>query len=87
MLVIRRRPGEALLIGDDVEVEILDIMGSQVKVGIRAPREITVLRKEIRLTIDQNRAAARLSAEARLSMEATGRIASLLLNSGAKIET
>ena len=64
MLVIRRRPGEALLIGDDVEVEILDIAGSQVKLGIRAPREVTILRKEIRLTIEQNRAAAGLSAEA-----------------------
>ena len=80
MLVIRRRPGEALLIGDDVEVEILDIAGSHVKLGIRAPREITVLRKEIRLTIDQNRAAARLSAEA------TAQLVSLLRNSGAKIE-
>ena len=64
MLVIRRRPGEVLLIGDDVEVEILEVTGSQVKLGIRAPREVTILRKEIRLTIEQNRAAAGLSTEA-----------------------
>ena len=58
MLVIRRRCGEAVMIGPDVELEILDIGYSQVKLGIRAPREITVLRKEIQLTKDQNKAAA-----------------------------
>ena len=81
MLVIRRRPGEALLIGDDVEIEILEIAASQVKIGIRAPRAVTVLRKEIRLTMDQNRAVARLSAGA------AARLVGLLRNSGAKIET
>ena len=58
MLVIRRRCGESVMIGPDVELEILDIGYSQVKLGIRAPREITVLRKEIQLTKDQNKAAA-----------------------------
>jgi len=59
MLVIRRRAGETLLIGDDVEIEILDCTSSHVKIGIRAPRRVTVLRKEIRLTGEQNAAAAR----------------------------
>jgi carbon storage regulator len=59
MLVIRRRPGEALFIGDDVEIEILDCSPSHVKLGIRAPKEITVLRKEIHITSQQNAAAAR----------------------------
>ena len=59
MLVIRRRVGETLLIGDDVEVEILESSGSQVKLGIRAPRSVGVVRKEIRLVGDQNQAAAR----------------------------
>ena len=59
MLVIRRRPGESLLIGENVEVEILESSTSQVKVGIRAPREIAVVRKEIHLTMEENRAAAR----------------------------
>ena len=63
MLVIRRRPGESLFIGDDVEVEILEIAGSQVKLGIRAPKEITVLRAEIHFTAEQNRAASRLTPE------------------------
>jgi carbon storage regulator len=59
MLVIRRRPGEAVVIGDGIEIEILDCSPSQVKLGIRAPRDVTVLRKEIHLTSEQNREAAR----------------------------
>ncbi len=58
MLVIRRREGEKLLIGDDVEIEILDCTPSHVKLGIRAPSEVTVLRKEIHLTGQQNLASA-----------------------------
>ena len=58
MLVIRRRAGEAVLIGDEVEIEILDTGGSQVKLGIRAPKHVVVLRKEIRITGEQNLAAS-----------------------------
>lgn len=57
MLVIRRRAGESLLVGDNVEIEILEISGGQVKLGIRAPREVSILRKEVYLTREQNRAA------------------------------
>ena len=59
MLVIRRRPGEALYIGDDVEIEVLDASPSQVKLGIRAPRTIAVVRKEIRVVEAQNQQASR----------------------------
>jgi carbon storage regulator len=58
MLVIRRRPGEILLIGADVEIEILDSTSSYVKLGVRAPKEVLVLRKEIRLTQQQNQTAS-----------------------------
>jgi carbon storage regulator len=58
MLVIRRRPGESLVIGDDVEIEILDSTPSQVKLGIRAPKSVAVLRKEIHLVGQQNRTAS-----------------------------
>ena len=61
MLVIRRRPGEKVFIGDDVELEILEIVGSQVKLGIRAPKQVTVLRAEIHITARQNREASRLA--------------------------
>jgi carbon storage regulator len=59
VLVIRRRPGETLVIGEDIEIEILDLTPSQVKLGIRAPKAVSVLRKEIRVVGQQNRSAAR----------------------------
>jgi carbon storage regulator len=58
MLIIRRREGESILLGEEVEVEILECGQGQVKLGIRAPREIVVLRKEIRAAEEENRAAA-----------------------------
>ena len=73
MLIIRRRAGESLLIGDNVEIEILELGPGHVKLGIRAPREITVLRKEVLLTQAENRAAA-----ARVSVsELTGLVRSI----------
>ena len=58
MLVLRRRAGECLLIGDDIEIELLEINSHAAKIGIRAPRETSILRKELKLTRDQNQAAA-----------------------------
>ena len=59
MLVIRRREGESVLIGEDIEIEILDTGTSSVKLGIRAPKQVIVLRKEIRITGLQNVAASK----------------------------
>lgn len=73
MLVIRRREGESVFIGDGIEVSILEIAGSHVKLGIQAPREVTVLRAEIRVTAEQNREAARLLPESVLG-ELRGRL-------------
>lgn len=47
MLILTRRIGEKLLIGDDIEVIVLDINRNQAKIGIKAPRELTVLREEL----------------------------------------
>lgn len=47
MLILTRKIGESLLIGDDVEITVLSIRGSQVKLGVKAPKEISVHRKEI----------------------------------------
>ena len=58
MLVIRRKAGEAFHIGESIEVEILEVGTNQVKIGIRAPREIAVLRNEVFLTECQNKSAA-----------------------------
>jgi carbon storage regulator len=58
MLVLRRRAGESLFIGDDIEIEVLAVSGQGAKIGIRAPRETVILRKELRITQQQNTAAA-----------------------------
>ena len=58
MLVLRRRAGECLLIGDDIEIEVLAVTPQGAKIGIRAPRETVVLRKELQITKEQNEAAA-----------------------------
>ncbi len=58
MLVISRRPGEAVLIGPGVEVTVIDVTTSRVRLGFEAPVEITILRKEIQIAAAQNLAAA-----------------------------
>lgn len=58
MLVLRRRAGEALLIGPNVEIEFLEIGAQTVKIGISAPKEVCILRKELHITRAQNQAAA-----------------------------
>lgn len=47
MLILTRRVGEALMIGDEVAVTILGIKGNQVRIGVRAPKHVTVHREEI----------------------------------------
>jgi carbon storage regulator len=47
MLILTRRAGEALRIGDDIEVTVMAVSGSQVRIGINAPRNIAVDREEI----------------------------------------
>ena len=51
MLVLTRREGESVVIGDQVEVTILEMRGTQVRIGITAPRDVTILRKELYTTI------------------------------------
>ena len=58
MLIISRRAGESILIGEDIEIEVLETGSGRVKLGITAPRAVPVLRNEVCLTRDQNRAAA-----------------------------
>ncbi len=62
MLALSRKKGEALVISNNIEVTILEIKGDQVKVGITAPREVPVYRKEIYLQIqDSNKASTDVS--------------------------
>jgi len=63
MLVIRRREGEALLVDGRIEITILEITPSRVKIGVSAPAEVTVLRKEVLLTEQENREAAQFPSD------------------------
>lgn len=54
MLVLTRRAGESILIGDDVEVTVLAVDGSKVRLGIKAPISVPVHRREIYLAIHAN---------------------------------
>lgn len=59
MLVLTRKTNESLVIGGNIEVIVLGVEGDHVKLGIRAPKEIDIHRKEIYLAIqEENRAAA-----------------------------
>ena len=59
MLILTRKPGESLYIGDDVKVTIIEIKGHQIRVGIDAPKEYRIYREEIYQAImEENRQAA-----------------------------
>ncbi len=47
MLILTRRSGEAVIVGDNVRIAVLDIRGNQVRLGVEAPREVTVHREEV----------------------------------------
>ena len=47
MLVLTRRANESIMIGDDIVITVLDIKGDQVRIGIRAPRSVSVYREEV----------------------------------------
>lgn len=57
MLILTRRVGESLKIGDDISVTVLDVKGAQVRIGINAPKDVPVHRQEIYERIQEEAAA------------------------------
>jgi carbon storage regulator len=55
MLVLTRKGNQSIMIGDDIEVSVLAIMGEKVRIGIDAPRDVPVFRKEVYLEIQAGR--------------------------------
>jgi carbon storage regulator len=66
MLVFSRKPGESFVIGEEIEVVIFGFDNQQVKVGVRAPRHIPILRKELQDIERQNAHASQLPSAGRL---------------------
>jgi carbon storage regulator len=62
MLVLTRKSNQSIMIGDDIEVSVLAIMGEKVRIGIEAPRAIPVFRTEVYVEIQQERADEAASA-------------------------
>jgi carbon storage regulator len=58
MLVLTRKSNQSIMIGDDIEVSVLSIMGEKVRIGIQAPRDVPVFRKEVYLEIQAERQGA-----------------------------
>jgi carbon storage regulator len=77
LLILTRKVGESVAIGDDIQVSVVEIKGTQVKLGIRAPRDVTVHREEIYLKIQEENKRA-----AQVSTEALGTVEDLLLKKG-----
>ena len=58
MLILQRKVGESLLIGEDVEITVLAVEAGRVRLAIQAPRDVTILRSELRVAAETNREAA-----------------------------
>jgi carbon storage regulator len=52
MLVLSRKPGEEIVIGNDIRVTVVEVKGGRVKIGIEAPNDVTIFRAELRDWID-----------------------------------
>jgi carbon storage regulator len=57
VLVLTRKSNQSIMIGDDIEVSVLAIMGEKVRIGIQAPRDVPVFRKEVYLEIQDEQPA------------------------------
>jgi carbon storage regulator len=63
MLVLTRKPGQSIMIGDGVEIQVLSVAGEKVRLGVTAPREVSIFRNEVYERISDERAEAGLDEE------------------------
>jgi carbon storage regulator len=59
MLVLTRKPGQSIMIGDGVEVQVLSVAGEKVRLGITAPRDVSIFRHEVYDRIEKEAASSR----------------------------
>ncbi len=72
MLILTRRVGETLMIGDEVTVTVLGVKGNQVRIGINAPKDVAVHREEIYMRIKRENEAGTGPADTQAAPEAVG---------------
>jgi carbon storage regulator len=70
VLVLTRKSNQSIMIGDDIEVSVLAIMGEKVRIGIQAPRDVPVFRKEVYLEIQDEQPSEDKDANARDEVDA-----------------
>ena len=78
MLVMQRRQGDTILIGDEIEIQILESTRSHVKLGLVAPKRLSIVRGEVKRVSEENRSAARgagVEAPAHLAQRLRSRLA------------
>ena len=69
MLVLTRKSNQSIMIGDDIEISVLAIMGEKVRIGIEAPRSVPVFRREVYVEIQEDREAGQVSADVDRALE------------------
>ncbi len=58
MLILQRKSGESLFIGEDIQVTVVSVEAGRVRLAIEAPRDLSILRSELRTAMEENRSAA-----------------------------
>lgn len=71
MLILTRRPGESLYLGDTIKLKVLSIQGKQIKLGLEVPEDMTVYREEVYLKIKEQNSLALQASEQDLLAAAT----------------
>ncbi|HMJ96247.1 MAG TPA: carbon storage regulator CsrA [Thermoleophilaceae bacterium] len=69
MLVLTRKSNQSIMIGDDIEISVLAIMGEKVRIGIEAPRSVPVFRREVYIEIQEDQETGEESTEVDRALE------------------
>jgi carbon storage regulator len=69
VLVLTRKSNQSIMIGDDIEISVLAIMGEKVRIGIEAPRSVPVFRREVYVEIQEDQDAADVGADVNGALE------------------
>jgi carbon storage regulator len=69
VLVLTRKSNQSIMIGDDIEISVLAIMGEKVRIGIQAPRSVPVFRREVYVEIQEDQGTGEESADVNRALE------------------